>query len=888
VVDPGSPADLAGLRKGDKLLQIGEQKFFWRLHAGRAYPVIYLRGTSTLTTKMTPAPPAFPYNTLAGLIFGFLLLFFGLIVYLKKPLDPAARIFYLLTACLAAVSTVMYGFQAAMGPAGGIMNTLFIFVAPLVLHFLLIFPERKKTVTRHPSLLTLIYLPSLVLSLMELLITYRINQTFLKEEYDFSALYYLPWILSSTFLLLAIYSVIGLFSMAHTFTTTHSPEVRKQFQWIFGGHIISFIFALPGFYAIFKDPALILIGGRTLPFTIFLSLVLFFLSHFLAILKYRLMDIEIVISRSLAYFAVSGVTILFYFLLFGFFNRTLEFLIGKDHFATYLVSALIVAFLFRPLLTRIQQGIDKLFYREKYELHRALEAVSQALVMVRNPNEIFNKVFQAVDGNLHIDSGILWLQEQGSSQLKQVVSFPEGERTPLISFEPTDLLPRHLTTTRRGLTFYQARTDRRFEKDRARYMGPFQETNTDIFLPLIYENTLLGIIGFGEKRSGDLYSSEDVGLLTTLAHHTAVAMENARAYRQIEGLNLESEKKVQKIEQQQEEILAHQERLLNENIYLREEIQQQFDFQEIIGSSRPMKALLAMVEKIAPTSSTVFLQGESGTGKELIARAVHFNSPRRERSFVKVNCAAIPASLLESEFFGHEKGAFTGAVKAKAGRFELADKGTIFLDEIGELGMDLQVKLLRVLQEKEFERVGGNRTIKTDLRIIAATNRDMDKAISNGSFREDLFYRLNVISITTPPLRDRQEDIRELTIHFLNKFSRELGKAIRNIDPEAMDSLKSYHWPGNVRELANVLERAVVLGEGETLSVRDLPGILIPARESTPPEKKGALPQEMEDMERQRIIEALETANGNKSEAARMLGLNRSTFNSKLRKFNML
>ncbi len=887
-IDPGSPADLAGIKKGDIILQVGDQEAFWELQPLCSYQVLFRRGASTLTTQLTPDPPVFPYNTLAGLLFGLLLLFLGLTVYLKKPFDPAARIFFLLTTCLSAGSTVMFGVQATKNLIGGIGNIIFIFIAPLMLHFYLIFPERKKTVSRHPILLTLIYVPSLFFSLMHVSTVYRIHQDFMKGEYDLSALSSLPSLLSFIFLLIVIYAGIGLFSMAHTFITTCSSEVRKQLQLIFWVHLLSAIIALPGFYALFQDTELFLSGGRSFPLTTVLSLVLFFLSYLLAILKYRLMDIEIVISRSLTYFAVSGITVILYILLFGFFNRTLEFLIGKDHFATYLVSALIVAFLFRPLLIRIQEWIDKFFYREKYDLHRALETVSQALVMVRNPNEIFQKVFLAVDGNLHINSGTLWLQEQGGRLLKQISSIPEGEQTPLLSFEPTAPFAQYLVRTRRGLTQYQVRTDRRFEKDRAGYIDPFHETKTEIFLPLIYENTLLGIIGLGEKRSGDLYSSEDVGLLTTLAHHTAVAMENARAYHEIEGLNLEAEKKVQKIQQQREEILALQQRLLNENTCLREEIQQHFDFQEIIGSSQPMKDVLAMVEKIAPTSSTVFLRGESGTGKELIARAVHFNSPRREGPFVKVNSAAIPGNLLESELFGHERGAFTGAIKAKRGKFELADGGTLFLDEIGELGMDLQVKLLRVLQEKEFERVGGNKTIKADLRIIAATNRDMEKAISNGDFREDLFYRLNVIGITTPPLRDRREDIRELTIHFLNKFSREMGKSIVNIDPKAMDSLKSYHWPGNIRELANVLERAVVLGEGKTLSVTDLPGSLAPVPNSAPIGMAGNLPVEVEKIERQRILEALEKAGGNKSEAARILGLNRSTFNSKLRKFKML
>ncbi len=419
-------------------------------------------------------------------------------------------------------------------------------------------------------------------------------------------------------------------------------------------------------------------------------------------------------------------------------------------------------------------------------------------------------------------------------------------------------------------------------------MQPFYETDTEILLPLIYKSVLLGIIGFGKKRSENLYSSEDVLLLTTLAHQTAVAMENARAYSQTEMLNTKLETKVNQIEQQQDEILALQKNLFNENAYLREEIKQNFNFDEIIGRSPSMEEVLSIVEKAAPTLSTVLIRGESGTGKELIARAIHFNSPRRKAPFIKINCAAIPANLLESELFGHEKGAFTGAIKPKIGKFEMAAGGSIFLDEIGDLEPDLQVKLLRVLQEKEFERVGGTRVLKTDVRIIAATNRDIETAIENGAFRNDLYYRLNVISLTLPPLRDRKEDLRELTIHFLQKFTHQIGKPIQNINPDAMEALKSYHFPGNVRELANIIERAVVLGEGGTLSTSDLPQNLMSPSRSAPIIKNfGPLSQDVEHFERQRIIDVLEIAQGNKSEAARILGLKRSTLGSKLKKFNI-
>jgi len=262
-------------------------------------------------------------------------------------------------------------------------------------------------------------------------------------------------------------------------------------------------------------------------------------------------------------------------------------------------------------------------------------------------------------------------------------------------------------------------------------------------------------------------------------------------------------------------------RLQEENIYLRQEIQLTHNFQYIISTNAEFKDVLGQVERVAATDATVLILGETGTGKELIARAVHNLSSRKDRSLVKVNCAALPANLIESELFGHEKGAFTGALTQKIGRFELADKGTIFLDEIGELPLDLQVKLLRVLQEGEFERLGNPKTLHVDVRVIAATNRDLEQAIVNGTFREDLYYRLNVVPIQIPPLRDRKDDIPLLVKHFIQKYSKKVGKHIETVPQKVMQILQEYHWPGNVRELENIIERAVILSHGSRLVLGD-------------------------------------------------------------------
>jgi two-component system response regulator HydG len=328
-------------------------------------------------------------------------------------------------------------------------------------------------------------------------------------------------------------------------------------------------------------------------------------------------------------------------------------------------------------------------------------------------------------------------------------------------------------------------------------------------------------------------------------------------------------------------------RLREENRILKETLGVGFDTGDIIARSRAMVELLETVALVAPTEATVLITGESGTGKELIAGAIHFNSPRREQPFVRINCAAITETLLESELFGHEKGAFTGADRRREGRFRLAHGGSIFLDEISEMSGAMQAKLLRVLQEKEVQRVGGEAVLKVDVRAIAATNRDLQEGIREGRFREDLYYRLNVVALHVPALRDRREDIPLLAQHFLMTLAEKNRKLIKGFTPQAMDTIVRYDWPGNVRELMNAVERGVILCRGEYISDADLP---LPAREATPREPDFVKGENMplEAVERATILQTLESSSGNKSEAARRLGITRRTLHKKLKKYGMM
>jgi DNA-binding NtrC family response regulator len=332
--------------------------------------------------------------------------------------------------------------------------------------------------------------------------------------------------------------------------------------------------------------------------------------------------------------------------------------------------------------------------------------------------------------------------------------------------------------------------------------------------------------------------------------------------------------------------LLERKQLALENQWLKQELQQKYDFHNLIGKSEPMQNIYRMIEKIAPTDSNVLITGESGTGKELVAKAIHYNSPRKNGILVPIDCGTIPDDLLESELFGHVKGAFTSATRDKDGLFKIAEGGTLFLDEIGELSPNLQAKLLRSIEEKAIRPVGGTTTLKVNIRLIAATNIDIAEAVKQGRFREDLFYRLNVIEVNIPPLRERKDDIPLLVKHFITKYNKQLNKNFKAVDNTVMRALLNYDWQGNVRELENVIERATILGEGELITIQDLPPHL--SKENKMPKPSGRLKEAMAIYEREHIIRTLESANNDKKQTAQILGIGLSSLYRKLEEFGIL
>jgi formate hydrogenlyase transcriptional activator len=515
--------------------------------------------------------------------------------------------------------------------------------------------------------------------------------------------------------------------------------------------------------------------------------------------------------------------------------------------------------------------------RERDRLQVLLD-VNNILVSTRELTELFRGIVSSLEKVIHHDYTSLALRESGSGLLK-IHALDFSSRPGFFDQEitvPLDTTPSGICfTTAQPLLARGAEIDR-FSNEIIRALRA-EGVQTICCVPLITQGRTLGTLNLASRRE-DAFPHQDVELLQQVAAQIAIAVENALAFKQIDKLK---------------------DKLAEEKLYLEEEIRSEFNFEEIIGDSPALKRALAQVELVAPAGTAVLVTGDTGTGKELIARAIHNLSPRRERTFVKVNCAAIPSGLLESELFGHERGAFTGALTQKIGRFELADRGTLFLDEVADLPLELQPKLLRVLQEQEFERLGSNQTQRVDVRIVAATNGDLAKLVAERAFRSDLYYRLNVFPIHIPALRERPEDIPLLVRYFVQKFSRRLNKSVAYVPAEAMDALVGYAWPGNIRELENFIERAVLLSPGKELRVpvSELKSVALAAASGDDSAPASASPTSpavsistLEDAERQHILRALRQTEwriaGPKGAAA-ILGMKRTTLQARMRKLGI-
>jgi formate hydrogenlyase transcriptional activator len=506
------------------------------------------------------------------------------------------------------------------------------------------------------------------------------------------------------------------------------------------------------------------------------------------------------------------------------------------------------------------QAYQRQLARERDRLRVLLE-VNNAVVSQLDLHDLLNAISASLRRVIHHEYTSLALFDPATNQMRVLaLDFPQGK-----GLMHEDLIV-PLESSMAGRAF---RARQPLVLDRAAMeeyssgssvLLRAEGVRSVVCMPLITHDRALGTLSLASLRDA-AFQQGDVDLLAQVASQVSIAVDNALAFQEIAKLK---------------------NRLAQEKLYLEDEIRTEMNFDEIVGEGTSLRAVLKQVETVAPTDSTVLITGETGTGKELIARAIHNLSPRRERTFVKVNCAAIPTGLLESELFGHERGAFTGAIMQRIGRFELANGGTIFLDEVGDIPLELQPKLLRVLQEQEFERLGGSRTIRVDVRLVAATNRDLAEMVSARTFRSDLYYRLRVFPLLLPPLRERQEDIPALVRYFVEKHARRLNRAVETIPAETLDLLVHYPWPGNIRELENLIERAVIVSPGPILRV--------PLGELKPPTQYVGDNVTLRAAERDHILKALEATDwvlaGPRGAAAK-LGMKRTTLQSKMRKHEL-
>jgi formate hydrogenlyase transcriptional activator len=542
--------------------------------------------------------------------------------------------------------------------------------------------------------------------------------------------------------------------------------------------------------------------------------------------------------------------------------------LGFGSVAPYAPSAAELAFLER-VASEFAVAVDAFLANQRAvqerDRLRTLFDITNALVSKLSPDELFPAISEQLANVVSHDHAVLTLRNEETGIL-DVYALHSTDRQLLESvqgpFNPVGMPAEEALTTGKPAVAYASDVDRYPNPNFRRFVGLGMKSICSV--PLIFRDRVRGTLALTRMKGEEPWPADDLEFLAQVTKQIAIAVENSLSYRELSEMK---------------------ERLATEKLYLEDEIRLDLNAGNMVGGCAAFQSVLKSVQIVAPTDSTVLILGETGTGKELVARAIHELSGRSRATFVKVNCAAIPASLLESELFGHEKGSFTGAVAQKLGRFEVAHNGTLFLDEIGEMPLELQPKLLRAIQDQEFERLGGTRTIRTNARLVAATNRDLKAMSDEGRFRSDLYYRLNVFPMNVPPLRERRNDIPLLIRYFVQKFAQRIGRRIETIPSQALDALTKYNWPGNIRELQNVIERSVILTNGPELHVA------LPESNSKSPAAPHSQPsKETEASERARILQALKEAKGQvggADGAAARLGMKRTTLQSRMRKYNI-
>jgi transcriptional regulator with GAF, ATPase, and Fis domain len=852
----------------------------------------------------------------------------------RRPHDVSARLFFWL--CVLTVGAFMGGYHwsqiVVYRPLIFLFAAFAVFLPVVSLHFYLVFPRANPVLVRHrKAVIRVLYaVPTIALGSLwcSMVFTTLVRDSGGVELEN--ALYVLQRLSLGYVGLAVVFFGLCLACLAYSYRHAPTRIERNQVKWILLATLLAVLPISYLFWDIWQDPARLGLARSGWP--MFVVSLLYTLAYAMSITRYKLMQAEELFGRGLVYFLVSLAAGLLYSGML-----VVSALIIGDKLLTHSTStgAILAAFTAVVLLVlseagrqRFQKVIDRRFYREKYKLDQAMRKMSLAVGSLVDRGTLGRRLLEVADDVLRVEWGALYLADHQGGPLNLLACHgPDPEERVLAS---DHVLVRRIT---RESTLRVAHS-----------MGVVASSDpaTDALISLGGEvcaalstdGALAGLLILGPKRSGMPYEDEEIAFLGGLGSVATLALHSADIQHTLEVANHDLREKVEKIAEQQRRILILQDQLMGRPSApddpaaapaaapagAAEPVPEAMS--AIKGSSKAVRRMLEVARKVAASPSAVLIRGESGTGKELLAEAIHAQSARSGGPFVKVHCAALSQSLLESELFGHVKGAFTGADRDRVGRFQQADRGTLFLDEIGDIHWEVQTKLLRVLQEMTFERVGSSTPVAVDVRIVAATHQDLEGLIRAGRFREDLYYRLNVIPIRTPALRERKEDIFELAVHFLGHHARKMGKPVTRLDDSTIEVLMAHDWPGNIRELENVIERAVVLSDGLELTIKDLtletrrsvsrrrlrlpepsaassgaarshgraaPRALSPTGPMDfDPGNGDPLDQEAEAYERRRLTDALAEAGGNKSEAARLLAMPRSTFFSKLRRHGLM
>lgn len=855
----------------------------------------------------------------------------GALAYWNRPFDRTSKLFFWM--CLVNLAAFVGGSHWWVIGESLFLVLPFAVCAMLVpvvsLHFFLTFPRPKRLLQQSPGwvLMAVYALPAAAIVWAVVTIGYAhwLNRSAVTDLEVQDLVGVLTHLRQGIYLYLAVaagYFVLMLAAIHHGYRNTQNAMERGQMTWIWYAGLLAAVFVGIALCLAVFDRTAFALGAAQIP--MFLASLSFLLAYAVGIVRYRLMLLDQIVSKGVLYYVVSvGATLAFSvtIALAVLSPRFLNISLSSQQALNVTAVLMLFVILLIWLRDRFQQLIDRRFFREKYQLDKALERMNRAVGQFAAPESLADMMLSSCRDVLRVERAALYLRSStegpgGGSRPFQLVAAQRADTAPL-QFTPPDSL---LEALREGGSLQRVTPGTK--SDMSRVQNLLRELQIDLVHPLQVDQGIVGLIMLGKKKNAAVFTAEDLTFLNALGQITNVALHSARVDEDVSRLNEELQLKIERIAKQSRQIAMLQTELARTQSepLAAASSADATDFRRgsLKGNSRAIQQVLETVRKVASSDSSVLIRGESGTGKELLAQVLHDNSPRRSGPLVRVHCAALSASLLESELFGHVKGAFTGAYQDRVGRFELASGGTLFLDEIGDISLETQIKLLRVLQERCFEPVGGTKTVHVDVRLIAATHQDLEKLITQGRFREDLYYRLNVISITLPPLRERAEDVFELALYFLRRAAERAGKRVTHIEDEALSALERYAWPGNIRELENVIERAVVLADKQSISLADFPAGLARRSPSAPRHVLEAKPiifesggsvggptdprQQTESgtlrhgsrhrflpddgaSERELLENALKQCGGNKAEAARRLGMPRSTYYSKLKKY---